>query len=58
MWELALGLLKKYIYTEWLPGAAYETDSAVLGDFEYHDERSLGSKPQIDLYVAVKDKAR
>ncbi len=58
MWGLALGLLKKYIYSEWLPGSVYETNSAVLGDFEYHDKRSLGGKPQIDLYVAVKDKAR
>jgi hypothetical protein len=24
--------------------------------FEYHDERSLAKKPEIDLYVAIKEK--
>jgi predicted transcriptional regulator YdeE len=56
LWGLAMGLLKKYIYTEWLPASNYVADSEVIGDFEYHDERSVSKKPEIDLYVAVKPK--
>lgn len=53
-WGIAIGRMKKYIYTEWLPGSKYEADPCILGDFEYHDERSLQKKPEIDLYVAIK----
>jgi predicted transcriptional regulator YdeE len=55
-WGIAIGRTKKYIYTEWLPNSKYEADSSILGDFEYHDERSLAKKPEIDLYVAIKEK--
>jgi predicted transcriptional regulator YdeE len=55
-WGITIGLTKKYIFTEWLPNSKYEADSSILGDFEYHDERSLASNPEIDLYVAVKEK--
>jgi len=56
MWGPAIGLTKKYIFNEWLPNSNYEADNSILGDFEYHDERSLGPNPEIDLYVAVKEK--
>ena len=56
LWGPAIGLTKKFVYTEWLPQSGYETDSDVIGDFEYHDERSLARKPVIELYVAVKKK--
>jgi AraC family transcriptional regulator len=55
-WGITIGLTKKYIYTEWLPNSKYEADPRILGDFEYHDERSLAKKPEIDLYVAIKEK--
>jgi predicted transcriptional regulator YdeE len=55
-WGITIGRTKKYIYTEWLPGSKYESDPSILGDFEYHDERSLSKKPVIDLYVAIKEK--
>lgn len=55
-WGITIGLTKKYIYTEWLPHSKYEADPRILGDFEYHDERSLAKKPEIDLYVAIKEK--
>jgi predicted transcriptional regulator YdeE len=55
-WGIEIGRMKKYIYTRWLPNSRYEYDNTILGDFEYHDERSLGSKPEIDLYVAIKEK--
>jgi AraC family transcriptional regulator len=55
-WGITIGLTKKYIYTEWLPKSRYEADNSNLGDFEYHDERSLARKPEIDLYVAIKEK--
>ena len=55
-WGITIGQTKKYIYTEWLPNSNYEADPSILGDFEYHDERSLAQKPVIDLYVAIKEK--
>lgn len=55
-WGITIGRTKKYIYTDWLPNSQYEADPSILGDFEYHDERSLGKKPEIDLYVAIKEK--
>jgi len=55
-WGVALGLLKRYIYTEWLPNSVYVADPALIGDFEYHDARSIAEKPEIDLYVAIKEK--
>ena len=55
-WGITIGLTKKYIFTEWLPNSKYESDNSILGDFEYHDQRSLAKKPEIDLYVAIKEK--
>ena len=55
-WGITIARMKKYIYTEWIPASKYEADPSILGDFEYHDERSLGKKPEIDLYVAIKEK--
>lgn len=56
VWGIALGVLKEYIYSEWLPDSPYENDTAIIGDFEYHDERSKSKKPSIELYVAIKNK--
>jgi len=55
-WGITIGLTKKYIFTKWLPNSKYESDHSVLGDFEYHDQRSLAKSPEIDLYVAIKEK--
>jgi predicted transcriptional regulator YdeE len=52
-WGMAIGNVKRYAYTVWLPGSAYE-QAGTIDDFEYHDERSTGRNPEIDLYVAVK----
>jgi predicted transcriptional regulator YdeE len=41
----------RFIYTEWLPKSEYNP-SDVFGDFELHDDRSLGKNPEINLYVA------
>jgi predicted transcriptional regulator YdeE len=54
-WGITMGRMKRYIYTEWLPKSGYET-SEIIGDFELHDDRSLGKKPEINLYVALKEK--
>lgn len=56
LWGPAIGLTKKNIYTKWLPNSKYESDDSIAGDFEYHDERSLGKRPSIDLYVPIKEK--
>ena len=53
-WGITMGRMKRYIYTEWLPKSGYET-SDIIGDFELHDDRSLGKNPEINLYVALKE---
>lgn len=55
-WGPAIGLTKKYIFTEWLPNSKYDPDHEILGDFEYHDQRSTSKKPSIELYVPVREK--
>jgi predicted transcriptional regulator YdeE len=54
-WGITMGRMKRFIYTEWLPRSGYEL-SGVIGDFELHDDRSLGARPSVDLYVALKEK--
>ena len=54
-WGITMGRMKKFIYTEWLPGSIYEP-SDIIGDFELHDDKSLGKHPEISLYVALKEK--
>lgn len=56
LWGPAIGLTKKFIYTEWLPESGYTLNNDIIGDFEYHDERSLAKKPMIELYVAIRPK--
>jgi AraC family transcriptional regulator len=53
-WGITMGRMKRYIYTEWLPKSGYKT-SEIMGDFELHDDRSLGKNPEINLYVALKE---
>jgi AraC family transcriptional regulator len=57
LWGPTMGLTKKYIFTDWLPNSKYDPDNSIIGDFEYHDERSVYQKPSIDLYVPVKEKS-
>jgi len=54
-WGITMGRMKKFIYTEWLPKSEYKA-SDVFGEFELHDDRSLGKNPEINLYVAIKEK--
>lgn len=57
-WPFAIADVKRYVYTVWMPGSAYEP-AGVLDDFEYHDERSARSKdPEVDLYVAIKPRTQ
>lgn len=51
---LAMGLTKKFIYTEWLPKSKYEFGGY---DFEYNNEEMNKTNPyDIDLYVLLKEK--
>lgn len=54
-WGITMGRMKRYIFTQWLPSSGYEP-SELIGDFEWHDDRSLGRRPEIQLYVALKEK--
>jgi predicted transcriptional regulator YdeE len=57
-WGISIGRMKKYIYTEWINNSGYELDNKVIGDFELHDEKSEQPNPEIDLYVAIKEKKK
>jgi len=57
LWGIALGMEKKYIFSEWLPASNYEINSEAVGDFEYHDERAFSKKPEIDLFIPLRSKA-
>lgn len=52
-WGVTMGRMKRYIYTQWLPQSGYR-GSDMLNDFELHNDRSLGKKPEISLFVALK----
>jgi AraC family transcriptional regulator len=52
-WGMAIGSVKRHAYAVWLPDSEYE-QAGTIDDFEYHDERSTGRNPEIDLYVAVR----
>ncbi len=54
-WGITMGRMKKFIYTEWLPNSDYRPSDS-FGEFELHDERSLGKHPEINLHVAIKEK--
>lgn len=52
-WGLAIGNVKRYAYTIWLPNSGYEL-AGTIDDFEYHDVRSTRKQdPEIDLYVTI-----
>ena len=53
LWGYTMIRMKLYIYKKWLPASPY-TNAGTIDDFEHHDERSLGKKPLIELYVAIK----
>lgn len=53
-WAITMGRMKRFIYTEWLPRSGHEP-SEIIGDFELHDDRSLGKNPEIELFVALKE---
>lgn len=55
-WGIAIANVKRYAYEVWLPESGC-APAGTIDDFEYHDERSRRKKdPEIDLYVAVKQK--
>ena len=54
-WGITMGRMKRFIYSEWLPNSAYKP-SELFGEFELHDERSLGKHPEINLHVSVNEK--
>ena len=56
-WGITMGRIKKFIYTEWLPNSKYSPSDS-FGEFELHDERSLGKHPEINLHVAIKEKEK
>ncbi len=53
LWGLEIGRMKRYVFTQWLPNSPYQSTGC---DFEYHDARSVGRNPRIDLYVGIQAK--
>ena len=56
-WGITMARMKKFIYTEWLPNSDYHP-SELFGEFELHDESSLGKHPEVNLHVAIKEKEK
>ena len=54
-WGITMGRMKKFIYTEWFRISTYKPSDS-FGEFELHDERSLGKHPEINLHVAIREK--
>lgn len=52
-WGLAVGEAKRYFYTKWLPASNYEAKNM---EYEYHTEKSVSKKPEIDLIFAIRKK--
>lgn len=52
-WGLEMIKMKKHFYSVWLPNSKYK-ESKTIGEFEMHDERSRGKKPEMDMYFAVR----
>ncbi len=53
MWGLAVGEAKRYFYTQWLPASEY---SALNMEYEFHTDKSIGKKPEIELLFALDKK--
>lgn len=51
LWGPAIGEAKRYFYTKWLPTSHHE---ALNMEYEFHTEKSVGKKPEIDLYFAIR----
>ena len=54
-WGITMGRMKRFIYTQWLPNSPYSV-SSTFGDFELHNEMSMGKSPEIRLYVTIEGK--
>ena len=53
LWGFAIGEAKRFFYTKWLPASEYE---AVNMEYEFHTEKSVVKKPEIDLMFAIRKK--
>lgn len=51
LWGFAVGKTKRDFYTKWLPESGYEPLNM---EYEYHTEKSVGKKAEIDLFFALK----
>ncbi len=51
MWGLYAGKAKRFFYTQWLPKSPYESKNL---EYELHTDESLGKKPTIDVFFAIK----
>jgi len=56
-WGITMERMKKFIYTEWLPNSDFSPSDS-FGEFELHDDRTLGKHPEINLHVAIKEKEK
>lgn len=50
LWGAAVGEAKRWFYTVWLPQSGYRPQNL---EYEYHTEKTLGKKPELDLVFAV-----
>ena len=50
IWSIAIGEAKRYVYTKWIRSSEY---TALNMEYEYHTEKSIGKKPEIELFFAL-----
>ena len=50
IWSLAIGEVKRYVYTKWVSSSEY---LALNMEYEHHTQKSIGKKPEIDLFFAL-----
>lgn len=53
LWGVEIARMKRYIFNKWLPNSKYKSTGV---DFEYHDDRSTGKDPSIDLFVEIEER--
>lgn len=50
-----MGEAKRYFYAQWLPNSGYK---ALNMEYEYHTEKSVSKKPEIEIYFAIDKKGQ
>lgn len=50
LWGVTVGEAKRWFYTKWLPSSDYDARNM---EYELHTGKSIGRKPEIELFFAI-----